>query len=141
MRASARLGLAVVLFVACADEREAPGPAPVPAPAPAAPAAPDPGGYDPAAFDSARPETWPRTVEQAVAVLLPGLDEAAREKIRGTPRGDLIIFHHGWGTGIRNELGLWRGNDDLLRACGEKHPDGASMVIIEAVWDALQKER
>jgi hypothetical protein len=135
MLVPARFGLAVVLLVACAEEREAP------APVPAAPAVPDLGGYDPAAFDPARSETWPRTVEQAVAVLLPGLDEKERETIRGMPRGDLIRFHHGWGMGIRNDLGLWRGNDDLLRACGEKHTDDASMVIIEAVWDALQKER
>lgn len=51
------------------------------------------------------------------------------------PERDLINFHFGWGMSIRNELGLWQGNKELLRSCGSKkmHPDDASMVIIKAV--------
>jgi hypothetical protein len=59
--------------------------------------------------------------------------------VRGTPRGDLIRFHHGWGTGIRNAFGLWGGNRALLDSCGGGHPDDASMVIIEAVWKHLHE--
>ena len=54
---------------------------------------------------------------------------------------DLILFHHGGGTGIRNDFGLWRGNDKLIGSCGkgqQVHPDSCSMLIIEAVWDLLQ---
>jgi len=43
--------------------------------------------------------------------------------------------------GIRNSLGLWRGNEKLLESCGQGkrvHPDECSMVIIEAVWTILQ---
>ena len=70
------------------------------------------------------------------------IPEEDKETIRKTKKDDLIMFHHGWGTGIRNHYGLWRGNHALVKdACGEGcHPDDASMVIIEAVWKALQKE-
>lgn len=60
--------------------------------------------------------------------------------MRSTSEDDLIQFHHGWGTGIRNSFGLWRGNTALLESCGAKdiHPDRCSMIIIERVWQRLQ---
>ena len=58
--------------------------------------------------------------------------------IRDTAREDLIKFHHGWGMGIRNDFGLWRGNDELFKATGAEDPDGASMAIILAVWEELR---
>jgi hypothetical protein len=88
------------------------------------------------------PDKWPTTVEATVADLLSALSEESKKTIRETKKDDLIMFHHGWGTGIRNHYGLWRGNDKLIEsACGKPcHPDDASMVIIEAVWASLQKE-
>lgn len=86
--------------------------------------------------------TWPRTLEHAVDGILADLSDEDRKSITSQSRDDLVRYHHGWGTGIRNELGLWRGNHALLRdACdGEPcHPDDASMRIIEAVWDRLHK--
>ncbi len=74
---------------------------------------------------------WPKT-----------LDEKSKETVRQTLANDLIKFHHGWGTGIRNDLGLWRGNTSLRESCGgaRMHPDSASRVIIHAVWKRLQSE-
>lgn len=83
--------------------------------------------------------TWPRTVDEAVARILADMSAADKEKIRTTQKDDLILFHHGWGTGIRNQFGLWQGNPELMAACHATHPDDASMVIIEAVWRKLQK--
>lgn len=86
--------------------------------------------------------TWPRTLEQAVASIVESANPDDMVKVRATKREDLIQYHMGWGTGIRNDLGLWRGNHALLRAaCGEAacHPDDASMKIIEAVWRHLQQ--
>lgn len=86
--------------------------------------------------------TWPRTLERAVDEIVEGMSAEDRIAVRSRSRADLIAYHHGWGTGIRNGLGLWRGNHVLLRsACaGEAcHPDDASMKIIEAVWERLQK--
>lgn len=47
-----------------------------------------------------------------------------------------------WHVVARTDDGPWRGNDKLIEsACGKpRHPDEASMVIIEAVWSALQRE-
>jgi hypothetical protein len=82
---------------------------------------------------------WPKTVDEAVTRLISGLNDEEKARVRDTKKDDLISFHHGWGTGIRNEFGLWRGNTNLMAACHADHPDDASMVIIEAVWQRLQK--
>jgi hypothetical protein len=84
------------------------------------------------------PDEWPKTVEEAVDRLLRDLKEEDRQRVRDTPEDGLIRFHHGWGTGIRNAYGLWRGNRELLASCGGGHPDDASMVIIRAVWRRLR---
>lgn len=83
---------------------------------------------------------WPRTVAEAVDTILHQLDAdpEAVSVIKSTPKDDLIKFHHGWGTQIRNDFGLWQGNVILLKDCDKHHPDDASMVIIEAVWERLQ---
>ena len=82
---------------------------------------------------------WPKTVDEAVTSLLAGMDDADKARVRDTKKEDLILFHHGWGTGIRNDLGLWRGNTNLMADCHTEVPDHASMVIIKAVWQKLQK--
>ena len=88
------------------------------------------------------PEKWPVTVNATVSDIISQLSEEDKKVIRDTPREDLIGFHHGWGTGIRNYYGLWRGNEALiLDACGKPcHPDTASVKIIEAVWRRLMVE-
>jgi hypothetical protein len=86
-------------------------------------------------------KTWPKTVDEAVTRILSTMPEKDKKTVRDTPKGDLILFHHGWGTGIRNSFGLWRGNHALMEDCKAKHPDDASMVIIEAVWARLQKDK
>jgi hypothetical protein len=84
----------------------------------------------------------PRTVDEAVDEIISGLSEDDKALVRGTARDDLIRFHHGWGTGIRNGLGLWGDNTELLASCGSPrmHADTASMVIIKAVWARLQEK-
>jgi hypothetical protein len=32
-----------------------------------------------------------------------------RDKVKLQTKENLILFHHGWGTGIRNEFCLWKG--------------------------------
>ena len=92
---------------------------------------------------------WPQTVDEAVDRLLQGLSDKDKETVRSTPKENLIQFHFGWGMGIRNAYWLWQGNEALLKSCAEMrygpgsdamfmHPDDASGVIIEAVWQRLQ---
>lgn len=73
------------------------------------------------------------------------LDDESRTIVKSTEYDDLIQFHHGWGTGIRNASGLWAGNDELNLSCArlrdrdsKMHPDGVSMIIIEEVWKLLR---
>lgn len=85
--------------------------------------------------------SWPRTLVQAVDQIVDGMSDEEQNAVKSKPRENLIEFHMGWGMGIRNGLGLWRGNDALvISACGGErcHPDDASMKIIEAVWERLQ---
>jgi hypothetical protein len=80
------------------------------------------------------------TVKAVVADLSKNLDAANKKKLAVMKEDELILLHHGFGTGIRNHYGLWKGNDALRRdACGECHPDDASMVIIKALWRSLQR--
>jgi hypothetical protein len=78
------------------------------------------------------PDMWPTRVQDTVKDILTRMSEKDKELVRNTKRGDLIMFHHGWGTGIRNYYGRWRGNQKLIElACGKScRPDDASMVII-----------
>ncbi|HEX6543385.1 MAG TPA: DUF6794 domain-containing protein [Ktedonobacterales bacterium] len=90
---------------------------------------------------------WPQTVDEAVERLLQGMSEAEKQTVRSTPKDKLILFHRGWGMGIRNAFGMWQGNRALLASCAAwrgygsiAFPDDASMVIIEEVWQRLQDE-
>lgn len=87
---------------------------------------------------------WPVTVEQAVERLVTEMDEKSKEAVRQTPREKLFRFHIGWGMGIRNAFGMWKGNTLLLESCGGGklvHPDDCSPIIIRAVWERLQREQ
>jgi hypothetical protein len=83
----------------------------------------------------------PRNVTRAVDRIVADMYPEFRGKLLTTKREDLVQFQD-WGKGIRTQLCLDAGgNDQLLRsACkGEIcHPDTASQVIMEAVWDRLQ---
>jgi hypothetical protein len=89
---------------------------------------------------------WPLTCDEAITRIVRELDPKSKKLVRTTPYEDLIGFHHGWGMGIRNRFGLWAGNKSLFDSCMERatweqrHPDTVSMIIIEGVWEELQKE-
>ncbi len=80
----------------------------------------------------------PRTVLEAVKQILGEMAAEDKREVRDMPKDELGQFHHGWGQGIRNSMGLWGRNPELLADTGKSHADDASMVIIEAVWKALQ---
>lgn len=80
----------------------------------------------------------PRTVSEAVETILGEMKAADKRTLRNTPKTELYKFHSGWGQGIRNSMGLWTSNHELLADTGKSHAKDASMVIIYAVWEALQ---
>lgn len=58
-----------------------------------------------------------------------------------TPKKDLIKFHHGFGTYIRNTFGLWSGHPELLASMClplDTHPDDVSFKIILALWERVR---
>jgi hypothetical protein len=87
------------------------------------------------------------TYEGVVADVVANLDGESLALLRRTAKADLIQFHHGWGTVIRNQYGFWS-NEALIRSCarhagrdGGMHPDDASMVVIEGVWAVVRSRK
>ncbi len=85
---------------------------------------------------------YPKTVKEAVKRLLSELSDRDKLAIRNSLEENLIMFHLGLGNYIRNDFGLWRKNEELLRDClpeaKEPNPDDSSSVIIKALWRSLQ---
>lgn len=93
---------------------------------------------------------WPSTFTAAVDRLMSTMTADDLTALRDTPKGSLIQYHFSLGMYIRNEFGLWQGNDELLRSCYpevtdsylleiiKQDPDGASTRIIEGLWRRLQ---
>ena len=86
---------------------------------------------------------WPKTVEEAVNRMIQEMSEEDRTRLKNTPEKDLIMYHFSLGMWVRNEFGLWQGNDELLKSCAKKdpliHPDDVSSIIIEELWNKLNK--
>ena len=83
-------------------------------------------------------ESWPKSVGEAAERVLQLMSEEDRARLRRTARGDLIQFHFTLGLFIRNNFGLYAGNDALLRSSGCFEADGCSSAIIERAWEKLQ---
>lgn len=83
-------------------------------------------------------QQWPRTLEEAVRISILTMTGKEKEILKNTSEEDLVLFHYNYAVNMRNEFGLWDGNDELLESCGAPDADGASMAIVRAVWKALQ---
>ena len=85
---------------------------------------------------------YPKSVKEAVELLSSALSEEDKQAIRNLPELGLSSLHLTLGNYIRNEFGLWRNNDELLKACCPdaflQNADDASMAIMKALWWALQ---
>jgi hypothetical protein len=73
--------------------------------------------------------------------IVKNIEPVFREKLLETKREDLVQFQQ-WESGIRESLCLEAGNNDQLirSACNGElcHPETATTVIMEAVWDRLE---
>lgn len=68
---------------------------------------------------------------------LPSIDRAA---LKNTDYEDLIRFHHGLGTRIRNYYRLWDKENPITNSDGfdpTLHPDEISQRVIEETWRRL----
>jgi len=85
-------------------------------------------------------EEWPRTVDEAASRVLAKVAETHKQELirLRLPKDKFVAPHHeAWGRQIRNDFGLWEGNEALMTACRAAHPDDASRAIIEAIWEKL----
>ena len=91
-------------------------------------------------------EKQPRSVKEAVDRLYAEISLNDEILLASMTEADLPDFHFSLGHHIRNEFGLWSGNDALLESCriiaGKQylHVDDASSIIIKALWVRLKKE-
>lgn len=84
---------------------------------------------------------WPKTVDEAVKICFLTLTPREKEGMKNTPEENLIMSHFGWAVNLRNEFGLWEGNEELIHSCGATNPDDASMAIIREVWMELNNNK
>ena len=85
-------------------------------------------------------ELWPHNPEEAVNTLLDILSESDKEKLRNAKAIDLIRLHHGFGTFIRNQFGLFtRANKGLIAK--DEDPDDVSGYIIHLLWERLRSKK
>ncbi len=89
-------------------------------------------------------QNYPKTVSECVDSILVVLPLQDKALVKHTLHKNIIMFHHGMGTWIRNRYGLWGQNDSLLIQCAKLkntdsiHPDDASVIIIDSLWNRLQ---
>lgn len=83
---------------------------------------------------------YPKTVNEAVNSIIELLDKKTRLSLANEIH--LSGLHHGFGTFIRNKLGMWNGNIALLMDCGhskyQAHPDHCSSIIISKIHKKLK---
>jgi len=83
---------------------------------------------------------WPETIDESVGVVIAALSDDERASIAALAESELIGLHFGLGAWIRNNLGLWKGNESLLESTGTPNADDASLVLIEAVLRRLRDD-
>lgn len=82
----------------------------------------------------------PKNLEECFFELNKLLDPKDIEAIKKFKnRNETILYHHGFGTWLRNNWGLWLGSrlQQYLIEKGLKHPDNMSATILEFYYDWL----
>ena len=89
----------------------------------------------------------PKTFEEALNLLLSILDKETMEAFASRSKKELKHYHCTAGVLIRKEFKLTEGNNALIESCrkfsGQASLDGkgASIVILEALWESLRETR
>jgi len=89
----------------------------------------------------------PKTIEDALDILLTILDKETMEIFAGRSEKQLKHYYNTAGGLINEEFKLTGGNEELLASCrdfsGQPNLDakGAARVILKALWDSLRQTR
>ncbi len=88
-------------------------------------------------------DVYPKTIETAAEIVIDSLNKDDLASIKKMKEDDLWEVHMSLGQGIRNSMGLWGINKELLKSCGSEdmHPDDASSAIVKFVWLKLRHEK
>ena len=90
-------------------------------------------------------EVMPGTVEEAAGKLMLKLSLRDKTMIANIPKDKLADLYPSLKANLQNEIGLWLTNESLLDSCRltavHEHldEDGASLIIVRALWEKLQK--
>lgn len=80
----------------------------------------------------------PENIDDAVNQLMTILNGEQKLAIAAMENDELINLHLSLGVMIRNAFGLHEPNSQLLASCGTAHPDDASDVIVQELWNRLR---
>ncbi len=88
------------------------------------------------------PSNVPKTVDQAVLMLkTKWLSTKDLDWILRNPQKEVTFrLYRPFGTGVRNEFGLWGGNQELRDSCGTNDPEGCSVVIFNRLWESVRAD-
>ncbi|HEY5536598.1 MAG TPA: DUF6794 domain-containing protein [Ignavibacteria bacterium] len=82
---------------------------------------------------------YPKTISEAVDVLMHIMPEEDLAKIKSMSEDDLDFSHISLGVWIRNNFGLWDENYELMKDCEASNEDDASNIIIRHLIKELKK--
>jgi len=89
----------------------------------------------------------PKTIDDAVNILLSILDKETMETFAGRSAKELKHYNCTAGVLIRKEFKLTDGNDELIESCRkfagifDLDAKGASFIILKALWESLRQTR
>ena len=87
-----------------------------------------------------RPANYvPIDLEDSLLQLACTLDSDVVDEMREGSEKNMVLYHHGLGTGLRNGWGLWKGSrlSKYFNEIGLVHPDDMSGVILTSFWRRL----
>lgn len=83
----------------------------------------------------------PVDLEDCFVELRRRLSQEVLRDMRDAKEQDMLGYHHGLGTGLRNDWGLWRGSrlSAYFNRLGIQHPDDMSGIILTSFWRHLHE--
>lgn len=83
----------------------------------------------------------PTDLEDCFAELQRLLPKDLLQTMRDAKEADMVRYHHGLGTRLRNDWGLWRGSrlSAYFNKLGIHHPDDMSGIILTSFWRHLHR--
>jgi hypothetical protein len=87
----------------------------------------------------------PQSIDEAVDILHANMSLNEEFMLAAMDEVDLFDLHMSLGHDIRDDFGLWTGNEALMKSCRSEsgnpglHIDDASMVIVRALWKKVKK--